>query len=739
MLVGIDLGSTNSALARVHPRTGEAEIIPAFEGLGALFSSSVEGFAFRKYQIAESPEIATALLRFLRAEAELSLEAGVDGARLAIPDNFEAIQRQALESAARQAGFTQVELIENSRCIVEAYGLGQGTRTLLLVHLGSSSLEVSLSRVAEGRIERLDYGYEGRGGRDWDFLLSQDLLQQNLQVEATAVERAKIDLSTRLQTRVGLLPVTRVQLEELAAPLLQRCRQCLEKVLQARPVEAVLLAGGAARMPMFGDLLHQLTGKIPLAGPNPEEVLALGAVRAPAAPALPVAPPRRAEGSTVMMRPEELAQLLEQVKREEQPEPAPPVVLAPPNPPPVVTQAPLPALDWNQLGGVLQGIQKSCWTPESPDGQRRIWCLTQDFVEHYFPGQGCLRVCQDGEPGSGRWGSVVFHRADGACDIVLRSGQEREHYYEFTWRTGQVPPQAPRRRHGQLVGQAQLQAAPGAPFLILECPEIQERIQFDPISLLRMDAESQKDRILKMLPWLRMLLWFGRLQEIDPPTFRNLPGPIRGFLSRPDFEPALTSIPPRALEGWIQQGLLPPELDPVSEAHAPALLQALTTQQNLGRQQPPSGGFLASLGLAPAGPKIPRLLLSLNPATLDLLDLQVFVTIGALPSQETTFDRELRKLLARRTDLQARLRSPEGQSSVLSDPEVMELKNRPDIVRENADRAWKATGQAGPNPLEQGEAMQRMFSMQMLTGYAFDPGAAAEKRPPWKVYKPYAS
>ena len=137
LLVGIDLGSTNSALARVHPRTGEAEIIPAFEGLGALFSSSVEGFAFRKYQIAESPEIATALLRFLRAEAELSLEAGVDGARLAIPDNFEAIQRQALESAARQAGFTQVELIENSRCIVEAYGLGQGTRTLLLVHLGS--------------------------------------------------------------------------------------------------------------------------------------------------------------------------------------------------------------------------------------------------------------------------------------------------------------------------------------------------------------------------------------------------------------------------------------------------------------------------------------------------------------------------------------------------------------------------------------------------------------------------
>jgi len=68
----------------------------------------------------------------------------------------------------------------------------------------------------------------------------------------------------------------------------------------------------------------------------------------------------------------------------------------------------------------------------------------------------------------------------------------------------------------------------------------------------------------------------------------------------------------------------------------------------------------------------------------------------------------------------------------------MQLRNRADIQRENADKAWKATGQAGPNPLEQGESLQRAFMMQMLTGTMFDPGAGPEKGPPWKIYKPYA-
>ena len=416
-------------------------------------------------------------------------------------------------------------------------------------------------------------------------------------------------------------------------------------------------------MPMITNLLHQLTGKIPLPGLNPEEVLALGAVRAEAAPALPVAPTRRAEGSTVMMRPQAMAQLLEQVKREQKSEAPAPVVVAV-EPAPVL---PHPALQWMQTGPLLLGIQKSCWKQESPDGQRKVWILTQDFVEHYLPGQGYLQVCQDGEPGSGRWGSVVFYRPQQVCDIVLRSGQEREDYYQFTWQAGQVPPQVPRYRQGQQVGQAQLQAAPGAPFFILECPEIQERIQFDPLNLLRMDAESQRDRIAKMMPWLRMLLWFGRLKEIDPASFRNLPAEVRTFLNQADFESALTNVPPQVLEKWVQQGYLPPELEPVRQEQAPALLQSLVSQQALGRQQPASGGILASLGLAPAAPKIPRILLPLNPSSLDLLDLQVFVTIGALPSQESTFDRELRKLIARRPDLQARLRSPEGQSSVQHD------------------------------------------------------------------------
>jgi Ethanolamine utilization protein EutJ (predicted chaperonin) len=767
-----------------------------------MFSVSVDGKALNKYEIVEESvgQAMADLLRSLKQDAEDYLNTAISRAQLAIPDNFQPEQNEALETAARNAGFEQVQLVDCSHCVLLAYSALEHDHTALLLDLGSSNLEVSLCRVADGDVQRIDYAQENLGGRDWNFILSHELSQQNQNLAPDKIELIKQDLTFRKKVKVGLVTLTRARFEELSAPLLERCRMRIEQVIAGRKVDCVYLSGGASRMPMIADLMHRVTGTFPEQGPVPDEVVALGSVLAKPSDPLPPAPASRGESTSIIVEAAQMTQIMEQIKLEDLkqepeetpaesssvsaaaatvPPPSPPGFTgggyAPPPPPPGYTgggyeapppppgytgggyEAPLPPpgyqdghdavsvnsnpfKTWPKRRENLKKILPNCWQKESPDGQRVMWRLKEDFVKHYFPGSPYEQIIQDGDPEAAQPSCVVFQRSDGGYDIFLRSGQAHQDYYDFHWCAGEPSAQVRRWREGLIVSEATLESAPGAPFLILQSPDIQEMIQFDPRSLLRMDAESQRDRIMQMMPWLKLLTWFGRLQQLDPSGFKKVPIEIRMLLKGDQFEHTIGSLPPQRLQKWIQNGALPPALDYVNEGQAQGLLHTIATLQAIGRQQgQASKGMLASFMSSMSGqPKVPGILLPLNLEQLDILDLQVLVTIGALESVETKYDKELRALIARRPDLQAKMRSPDGQSALTNDPEILALKNRPDIQRELSDRAWKSMGNTGPSPMEQVQSMQRGMAWSYVFGYPLDPALFfSTKQAPWKIYKPY--
>jgi hypothetical protein len=424
-------------------------------------------------------------------------------------------------------------------------------------------------------------------------------------------------------------------------------------------------------------------------------------------------------------------------------EPAQPPNLA--SLPPSAAGTPV-AMSWSQKAAILQGIQGACWETLQM-GNASVWKLSADFTRYYFADSAYSQVMQDSPPQSG-WNVVVFFRQDGHLEISLMSRQAQGHYYDFAWHPNDINSNRmlPCFADGRPMTQANLATALDGqqPCLLISCPALDERIQLYPFLLVRQDAESQRDRNIVLQPWKRLLLWLGRLQLADMPAYARVPSQLKSVLGGHQFEQNIDQLNEAQIQHWIQQQLLPGQLSTVLPEHVPTVVQTIQGLQQMAKSQPsPQGGGLlatlgASLGLSPSKPAVPALLTQVVADRLDLIDLQVMVTIGAIDEVENFGAREWRKLIARRPDLQARMQSPEGQSSVMLDPEVVALKQSPEFQKLMADQAWRATGNTGPNPMEQGEAMQRTMMMQMFFGVPIDPNAlSAPKRPAWQVYTPF--
>ncbi len=194
-----------------------------------------------------------------------------------------------------------------------AYGLDKKkNETILVFDLGGGTFDVSILDVGEGVIEvKSTNGDTHLGGDDWDqrvvnwaadeFKKQQgiDLRQdrQALQRLREAAEKAKIELSSMMETEINLpyitadangpkhlvLKLTRAKFEQMTEDLLARCRHPFENALKdanlkASDLNEVVLVGGSSRMPMVQDLVRTLTnGKEPNKGVNPDEVVAIGA------------------------------------------------------------------------------------------------------------------------------------------------------------------------------------------------------------------------------------------------------------------------------------------------------------------------------------------------------------------------------------------------------------------------------------------------------------------------------
>jgi len=252
------------------------------------------------------------ILAKLKSDAEAYLGQPVTKAVITVPAYFNDSQRQATKDAGKIAGLEVLRIINEPTASALAYGLDRKKNEKILVFdLGGGTFDVSILEVGDGVFEvKSTSGDTHLGGDDWDerivnwmideFKKEQgiDLRQdrQALQRLREAAEKAKIELSSVLETEINLpyitadasgpkhllMKLTRARFEQMTADLLERCRKPFEDALRdanltASQIDEVVLVGGSTRMPMVQELVRKLTGKEPNKGVNPDEVVAVGA------------------------------------------------------------------------------------------------------------------------------------------------------------------------------------------------------------------------------------------------------------------------------------------------------------------------------------------------------------------------------------------------------------------------------------------------------------------------------
>ena len=257
-------------------------------------------------------QISAMILQKLKTDAEAYLGEKVTDAVVTVPAYFNDAQRQATKNAGEIAGLNVIRIINEPTAAALAYGLDKKENEKILVFdLGGGTFDVSILEVGEGVFEvKATNGDTHLGGDDYDrrvvdwlaeeFKRDQgiDLRQdrQALQRLTEAAEKAKIELSSRMETEINLpfitadasgpkhlaITLTRSKFEQLTEDLTNRCRGPFQAALKdaglsTKELDEVILVGGATRMPVIQNLVRELTGKDPHRGVNPDEVVAIGA------------------------------------------------------------------------------------------------------------------------------------------------------------------------------------------------------------------------------------------------------------------------------------------------------------------------------------------------------------------------------------------------------------------------------------------------------------------------------
>ncbi len=258
------------------------------------------------------PEISAVILQKLKTDAEAKLGERITQAVITVPAYFNDTQRQATKDAGKIAGLEVLRIINEPTAASLAYGLDKKKdETIAVYDLGGGTFDISILQLGEGVFEvKSTNGDTHLGGDDFDqriidwladeFRKEQGIDLRNdrmaLQRLKEAAERAKIELSSSMQTEINLpfitadasgpkhmvMTLTRSKLEQLVADLIERTRGPVIKALEdaairASDVNEVVLVGGQTRMPAVIELVRKIFGKEPHKGVNPDEVVAVGA------------------------------------------------------------------------------------------------------------------------------------------------------------------------------------------------------------------------------------------------------------------------------------------------------------------------------------------------------------------------------------------------------------------------------------------------------------------------------
>ncbi len=345
-VVGIDLGTTNSVIAWMKP-DGAIEVIPNAEGNRTTpsivsFTKTGEilvGEPAKRQLILNSDrtiksikrkmgsdykvriddkeytpqEISAYVLKKLKKDAEEYLGGEIKKAVITCPAYFNDAQRQATKEAGIIAGLEVLRIINEPTAAALAYGLDkmEGERKVLVYDLGGGTFDVSILEIGGGVIQVVaTSGNNHLGGDDFDQRIIDYLAdefkkqygvdlrsdKQALQRLRDAAEKAKIELSSKLETDISLpyitataegplhleMKLTRAMFESLTRDLVEKTREPIERALNdaklsPQDIDEIILVGGMTRVPMVQKFIKDIFGKEPNKSVNPDEAVAIGA------------------------------------------------------------------------------------------------------------------------------------------------------------------------------------------------------------------------------------------------------------------------------------------------------------------------------------------------------------------------------------------------------------------------------------------------------------------------------
>ncbi|WP_269531148.1 Hsp70 family protein [Chitinimonas sp. BJYL2] len=340
MIIGIDLGTTNSLVAVW--RNAQAEIIP--NALGHALTPSVVGLddqgevlvgltarerlithpeqttaLFKRYMGSDREtrlggrkfrpeELSALVLKSLKEDAERYLGEPVEEAVITVPAYFSDAQRKATKIAGQLAGLKVERLVNEPTAAALAYGLHQSApeSRFLVFDLGGGTFDLSILELFEGVMEvRASSGDNFLGGEDFTEILIDAFIEtvgkpaglndkhaspelyQSLRKQAEQAKRSlsgaeSVALTAQWQGQTLSWQVDEAEFHKRCEPLLKRVREPIEKALRdsrlrAIDLDQIVLAGGATRMPMVRKLVAKLFGRMPAMNINPDEVVARGA------------------------------------------------------------------------------------------------------------------------------------------------------------------------------------------------------------------------------------------------------------------------------------------------------------------------------------------------------------------------------------------------------------------------------------------------------------------------------
>ncbi|MGC2208690.1 MAG: molecular chaperone DnaK [Candidatus Korobacteraceae bacterium] len=260
------------------------------------------------------PQVSAMILQKLKKAAEDYLGEPVTEAVITVPAYFNDSQRQATKDAGKIAGLDVKRIINEPTAAALAYGLDKKKdETIAVYDFGGGTFDISILEVGEGVIEvKSTNGDTHLGGdnidqrvvgwladefrKDYGLDLRSKGNEMAMQRLRDAAERAKIELSTTMQTEINLpfitadasgpkhlvKTLTRAKLEDMVRDLIDRsihpCEQALKDAgIDASKIDEVVLVGGQTRMPMIQQKVKEFFGREPHRGVNPDEVVAIGA------------------------------------------------------------------------------------------------------------------------------------------------------------------------------------------------------------------------------------------------------------------------------------------------------------------------------------------------------------------------------------------------------------------------------------------------------------------------------